>query len=397
MQQRRLLMLLGLVLLILTLIAVVAVWFLSGGLGGITSGDANATPTSPDGTNVVVATPVQTEEIVAAAVNIERGQEITAEMLKTISWPSNSRPEAAVNDVSRLVGQRARYAILNGQPIFTNMVVEGLDQLPPFGSDAAIRITNGNVAISLPYDVRNGVAGGIEAGDAVNLIVSWALLDIDEDFQSVLPNLSAAIVPPNTPLSFQQAADGQSGQSVNTTNSNTAIILGTGPQNNATGREEAPVLNQPLYVVPQEPQRSRLVSQSIIQNALVLQMGQFKEEIAATPVPTAGAPVDAPPGSTPTPPPPPTPTPLPPDIITLIVSPQEALVIDWVNRMKQRYPEAVNVTLVLRAAGDTTTVETQSVTLQYMFEQYNISLPSKLTYGLDSKPLPTATPRVLTP
>jgi hypothetical protein len=65
--------------------------------------------------------------------------------------------------------------------------------------------------------------------------------------------------------------------------------------------------------------------------------------------------------------------------------------------MKQRYPDAVNVTLVLRAAGDTTTVETQSVTLQYMFEQYNISLPSKLTYGLDTKPLPTATPRVLTP
>jgi pilus assembly protein CpaB len=395
MQQRRLLMLLGLVLLILTLLAVVAVWFLSGGLG-------NGTTPSPDATadpNTVVATPVQidTEEIVAAAVNIERGQEITAEMLKTITWPKTSLPEAAVNDVARLVGQRARYTILNGQPIFTNMVVEGLDQLPPFGSDAAVRINKGAVAISLPYDLRNGAAGGIEAGDAVNVIVSWALLDIDEDFQSVLPNLSAAVVPPNTPLSFSQAADGQSGQSVNTTNSNTAVILGTGPQNNATGREEAPVLNQPVYVVPQEPQRSRLVSQSIIQNALVLQMGQFKEEIDATPVPTAGAPVEAPPGSTPTPPPPPTATPLPPDIITIIVSPQEALVIDWVNRMKQRYPDAVNVTLVLRAAGDTTTVETQSVTLQYMFEQYNISLPSKLTYGLDTKPLPTATPRVLTP
>lgn len=394
MQQRRLLMLLGLVLLILTLLAVVAVWFLSGGLGGGTpSPDATADP------NVVVATPVQidTEEIVAAAVNIERGQEITSDMLKTITWPKANRPEAAVNDLARLVGQRARYAILSGQPIFTNMVVETLDQLPPFGSDAAVRINKGFVAISLPYDMRNGVALGIEDGDAVNVIVSWALLDIDEDFQSELPNLSAAVVPPNTPLTFQQAAEGQSGQSVNTTNSLSTVILGTGPQTSATGREEAPVLNQPVYVVPQEPQRSRLVSQSIIQNALVLRVGQFKEEILVTPVPTTGAPVEAPPGSTPTPVPPPTATPLPPDIITLIVSPQEALVIDWVNRMKQRYPDAVNITLVLRAAGDTTTVETQSVTLQYMFEQYNISLPSKLTYGLDTKPLPTATPRVVTP
>jgi len=394
MQQRRLLMLLGLVLLILTLLAVVAVWFLSGGLGGSTPPpDATADP------NVVVATPVQidTEEIVAAAVNIERGQEITAEMLRTITWPKANRPEAAVNDIARLVGQRARYTILSGQPIFTNMVVESLDQLPPFGSDAAVRINKGFVAISLPYDMRNGVAQGIEDGDAVNVIVSWALLDIDEDFQSVLPNLSAAVVPPNTPLTFQQTADGQSGQSVNTTNSLSTVILGTGPETSAIGREEAPVLNQPVYVVPQEPQRARLVSQSIIQNALVLRVGQFKEEISATPVPTAGAPVEAPPGSTPTPPPPPTPTPLPPDIITIIVSPQEALVIDWVNRMKQRYPDAVNITLVLRAAGDTTTVETQSVTLQYMFEQYNISLPSKLTYGLDTKPLPTATPRLVTP
>ena len=36
----------------------------------------------------------------------------------------------------------------------------------------------------------------------------------------------------------------------------------------------------------------------------------------------------------------------------------------------------------MRSAGDTTLTETESVTLQYMFDRFSISLPAKLTYGL---------------
>jgi hypothetical protein len=78
---------------------------------------------------------------------------------------------------------------------------------------------------------------------------------------------------------------------------------------------------------------------------------------------------------------PPTATPVP-DIITLVVSPQDALVLNYINRVVERSPGAVVMTLALRSAGDTSRVDTESVTLQYMFERFNIALPAKLNYGI---------------
>ena len=41
----------------------------------------------------------------------------------------------------------------------------------------------------------------------------------------------------------------------------------------------------------------------------------------------------------------------------------------------------MQLTLALRSAGDATKTDTESVTLQYMFERFNIALPAKLPYG----------------
>ena len=42
--------------------------------------------------------------------------------------------------------------------------------------------------------------------------------------------------------------------------------------------------------------------------------------------------------------------------------------------------------LVLRAAGDEVPVTTEAVTLEYMIRRFNISLPPKLQYYLDTVP-----------
>jgi pilus assembly protein CpaB len=87
-------------------------------------------------------------------------------------------------------------------------------------------------------------------------------------------------------------------------------------------------MGQTLYILPSEQQRPRLVSQTLIQDIIVLQMGNFltpaeKTALEATqPAPTA---TPEPGGeqaqqAAPTP----TPMPAPPDVITLIVSPQDA-------------------------------------------------------------------------
>jgi CheY-like chemotaxis protein len=72
-----------------------------------------------------------------------------------------------------------------------------------------------------------------------------------------------------------------------------------------------------------------------------------------------------------------------PDIVTLIVTPQDALTINWAMK------SGVDLVLTLRGPKDDTTTETTSVTLNYLVDNYNITVPSKLPYGLE--------PRLTTP
>jgi Flp pilus assembly protein CpaB len=245
--------------------------------------------------------------IIIAAQDLERGAAIPTEALSVIPWPTEQVPPNAITDPEQVVGTRARYTIQRGEPIFSTMVVETLQQLSPFGSDTAARIPRGFTAISLPYNLITGAANAIRSGDYVNILVSMAFVDLDRDFQTVLPNLSAGVLPSDN----------------------------TSPNGDGS-----------------------------------LPPGMIVAGVTPTPVT-------------------PTPTPAPPQLITVAVSPQEALVLDYLVNLLARYPTGVNFTYTLRSAGDTSLAETQSVTLQYMVDTYRISLPTKLTYGLDRTPLPT--------
>jgi len=315
----------------------------------------------------VTATPEQFLQIIAAGQTLERGVVIPTEAIISVPWPTSIVPPSAITDASQVVGTRARFTIARGEPIFSTMIVESLLQLSPSGSDAAARIPPGYVAISIPYNRNNGVAYGVKDGDHVNVIVSWAMVDIDQAFQTLLPNLSTVLSPPNPDATLPIGTS-------------TVAVVNSGGAHVPTivGRGEAGVnTSEDFYVIPSETQRPRLVTQGIIQDALVLRVGEFgpQEPEVVYPTPTAN------PDVTSTPAQPPAPTPVP-DLITLVVSPQDALLLNYINRIVERYPNAVVVTLALRSAGDTSQVDTESVTLQYMFERFNIALPAKLNYGV---------------
>lgn len=378
MQRGRLLLIVALILLVLSV----------GGIFLLLNLNNQAAPPvtdqTPTGPEVIEVTQPPSAQLllIGTGQNLSRGQVVPTEALITIPWPTEIVPQSALTDPDQVVGRLARYDIPRNSPLLSTMLVVSPTQVSRFGSDAALLIPPGSTAISIPYDRKSGVALGIRDGDYVNVIVSWALVDIDEAFQTVLPNLTAGVLPAEAPV------PGPEGSGI-TQGSIVAAVTGAGSGNSQGRVETDPVLNQPFYVVPSEPQRARLVSQSIIQNALVLRVGDFGpiEPVFVEPTPVP-APPD--PNATPTPPPPPTPTPPPPDLITLVVSPQDALVLNYVMRMMERYPDALKITLTLRPPGDLTVAETQSVTMQYMFERFNISLPAKLNYGLDTQPLPAA-------
>jgi len=370
MRRGRLLILIAL-LLVLSVVGIFVAFALSGGgglaglLGGGGGGGGEQDVTSAAPTPIpVTATPQEILNIIAAGQTLERGVVIPTEALIAIPWPTTIVPPSAITDPAQVVGTRARYTIARGEPIFSTLIVESLLQLSPAGSDAAARIPPGFVAITIPYDRNNGVAYGVKDGDHVNVIVSWALVDIDQNFQTILPNISTVLSPPNPDATLPIAT------------SLVAVVEAGSAQ--PIGRGEAGVnTSEDFYVIPSEPQRARLVSQGIIQDALVLRVGEFGPEKpqvlypTATPNPDVTEPAAEPPTATPV-----------PDLITLIVSPQDALVLNYINRVVERQPGAVVLTLALRSAGDTARVDTESVTLQYMFERFNIALPAKLNYGV---------------
>jgi pilus assembly protein CpaB len=186
-------------------------------------------------------------------------------------------------------------------------------------------------------------------------------IDVDANFQSSLPNYTAQVtgvgfIPETLPVLSASVASGGA--------------------SSAQGRAELdPTLNQALYIVPSEKQRARLVSQMILQDIQVLHVGNFSLAAGESQPQPAQA----------TPPPPadgqaPTPVPLPvPDVVTIIVTPQDAVALTYLMY------SGTTFNLTLRAPDDTTRVETEAATLQYLLSQYAIPVPAKLPYSMEPR------------
>jgi hypothetical protein len=66
-----------------------------------------------------------------------------------------------------------------------------------------------------------------------------------------------------------------------------------------------------------------------------------------------------------------------PDVVTLAVSPQEVNVVRWAIVAQ------VDIALSICSAQEGQAAPTSAVTLQYMFETYNVPLPPRLPYSLE--------------
>ena len=68
-----------------------------------------------------------------------------------------------------------------------------------------------------------------------------------------------------------------------------------------------------------------------------------------------------------------------PDTITLVVTPQDAVTLTYLTYTGARY------TLVLRSPGDDQRIMTEAGTLQFLLDQYNIPLPTRLPYAIEPR------------
>lgn len=361
MQRGRLFILIGLLLLLAT-VALFLIFFRPA------PPSAEGTP-APTTEGTTAETP-EVKQIVMAIQPIPRGDVIREDAVGFLAWPSDL-PQTAITDKTLVIGKLARYNIEQGEPILSSMIV-GPDelasqQLSPTGSDAALLIPREKVAMTIPMNRLSAVGYALREGDHVNVLVSLLFVDLEEATQTITPSIASVFTNVTVdPL----------------TGSTTFSLQSIGVEGQVVFSEGEGGISVPFLIQPSEPQRPRLVVQQIIQDAVVLHVGDFVEEEApiagptATPVPDATAL-------------PPTPIP-PPDIITLIVSPQDALVLNYFLYSQARF------TLVLRAANDPSRVVTDSVTLQYVLENPNfrIAVPTQLQYGLQPAVRDTRPPKL---
>lgn len=313
-------------------------------------GDTQPVVQQPESTPLPTATPIIFVDLVIAVQELPRGIIIPPNAVAIRPWPQDAAPFNGVSNLEDVIGKRARTDIFREQPILSNMVVEDLTGAAHVGSDAAAVLPDGLRAVSIPVDRLTSIAYAPQDGDRVDLIISLLFVDVDEAFQSIVPNKITL---------FRISDEG--------------IQLLEGIE----GRVDSTSLG-PVIVGPSERQRPRLVSQMTIQDALIIHMGNFPIDgrfIGVPPTPTP-VPVEGQEGQGGTPPPP-TPTPPRPDIVTLGVTPQEAVVLTWLIEAK------VPVTLALRSASDTARTATTEVTLDYMMGQYGITLPGKRPFTIE--------------
>jgi len=333
MQRGRLLIILGIILGLAT-VGAVAFLFLQGA-GGLLPGAA-PTPTSP----VVVEeeTGIPTTEVIVALQPIGRGASFVAGSIGRRDWPANNVPPEVIADEAETIGKVAKTEIVQGQVIVRGMLAD-----LAAAREASFLIPAGRVAVAYPITRQSSVAFAVQPGDYADVLVSASFVDVDEEFQTKLPNKLSFVVPELDPETGEETGRFSLSDPID------------------EGRFELASGDIPAIVFARENQIPRRVAQLTVQAAKVIKVGPWVEP-PPPPTPEGGGEA-------------PTPTPKPPDIITLAVTPQDALVLMWLRR------SGIYSELALRSVGEENADHlTEAVTLQYMLTRFNIAVPPKIEF-----------------
>jgi Flp pilus assembly protein CpaB len=282
---------------------------------------------------------IQTMELLVAAQNIPRGAVISPDAVVPSKWPKDSAPPAdlIVVDPEKVVGKIARTDVLRGQPMLESLIAADPKALAAKGSDASLFIPAGKVAMAFPINKLTSVGYAIGAGDRVDLIVSFAVIEVDQEGQY-------PIIPFNRNLVDDLVA---------------------------AGLEPQEAVSRVLSKLDSATIKPRLLSQLTLQNIEVLHVGEWPlGGILPKTTPTLSpeqqvAQAQAAAGTA-------TATPPRPDMIILLVDQQQALILQWLQREGN-----IALNLVLRGAADNAPVSTETVSYQYILTNFNITIPPK--------------------
>lgn len=334
-------------------------------------GDNGAPP--PDGTDG--ADPVETlppmVEVVVSLQTVPRGHQMTADILALDMRPAGSVGNNVITSIDDALNLYARTDVYQGETLTFDTLVDDITLvgLEEFGPSSLI--PPGFVAQSVPMSRLSGVGYGLNEGDYVDIMVTFLFYQIDEEFQTYLPNDAAfyleeqieAVEEAGDPLAFITQP----------------IIFVVSP----IGRFEELPTGDLAHISPNEEDIApRPVPVTmIIQNARVVQVGQYllppdPEDLipTATPEPIEEG------QATPTPPPAATPTqtPIPDDVVVVALQPQQQLLL--------RYAVEVNglIYFALRGVNDGQLYSVENMTLEFLMERFSVEIPPNLGFSVET-------------
>ncbi len=301
-------------------------------------------------------TEIPTVDVIVALQPLPRGAEFVQGSIGPRAWPRNNVPPGAIALESETIGKVAKVQIFQGQPIVRDMLTDSGS-----GEDASFQIPPGRVAVAYPIDQQSSVAYAIQPGDFVDILTTAFFQDIDEEFQTRLPNKLSFVF---TDLAGQEIEEGEG-----------FFVLS---QFLDEGRFQLFEGDLPAIVFPSEAQIPRRVAQLTIQSAKIIRIGPWIQ--AAVPTPAEGEDGEAPvtedgDGGVDSEESAPSPPSTLPSVVTIAVTPQDALVLLWLRK------GSIETEMALRAAGEENADHlTEAVTLQYMLTRFNISVPPKIEF-----------------
>jgi Flp pilus assembly protein CpaB len=371
-----------LLILVLILIAAVALLLLgnsgigplAGLLGGgeenvateTTGDDGAAEPLAPPPT----ATP-GLEDVVVAKVNIPVGTMITDELLEVQRWPRTNialQGGYTYTDTNQLIGRITKVDVARGQSFLSPMLALNPTDIASFGSDLALYVPFGEVAVAFPVDRFNGAALAMRPGDLVDLMMTMRVVDTDPQFGTILPNNVARVINSallnGQPFLFPEIKDGRL-EFIPEINQVAAIY----PSDiGLDGQDFTPGLPIPKRVTQLTIQQAEVLYVGTWEDPRVLEQEQIAARAAAQPGEDGSVP--------------PTPTPIPsrlemqPDVVILSMSSQDALALNWAMI------RGVDINLALRSPGDQTVFVTTSVSLPQIIDQGGLAIPEQSNFDL---------------
>lgn len=295
-------------------------------------------------------------EVVVSLQTVPRGWQMTEAELTTDMRLASEVGSGMIVRVEDAVGLYARQDIYQGETLTTDTLVRDptLIGIENFGPSSLV--PQGWVALAVPMDRLSSVAYGLAPGDTIDIMLTFTLSAIDEQFQTLLSNSAT--------FYLEETVGEGEGEEARPT------IFIVDPY----GRFETLPTNDVAHVGPSENTERPTAVSVILQNARVVNVGAYQPRPPAVP-PTPTPLPDAP---TPTPDPNavPTPTPAPPDVLLIALPPQQQLFMDYALEVNG------DIDFALRGVNDGQLYSVQNVDFNYLLQQFNIAVPPNTTYTI---------------